>query len=83
MKSDSENQIKSNLIQTDDIAFSAYLKMKGFKIIDLHQNKSKSIFVFDIGKIDKATLKMHFINSEFLDFYNEIRSLKKLISQEV
>ena len=80
MKINSNNPIQSNLIQTDDLAFSAYLKMKGFKLVDLHQTKSKSIFVFDIGEISKETLKVHFINSEFLDFYNEIRSLKKLIS---
>jgi len=76
MKSD---KIKNNQIATDDLAFSAYLKMKGYHLIKSNQKKSKSTFVFAIGTEDANSLKVQFINSEFLSFYNELRNLKKLI----
>jgi hypothetical protein len=73
------NEIKNNHITTDDLAFSAYLKMKGHNLIKSDQKKSKSTFIFDLGTEDANTLKVEFINSEFLNFYNELRNLKKLI----
>lgn len=75
MKSD---EIKNNQITTDDLAFSAYLKMKGHNLIKSDQKKSKSTFIFAIGTEDANSLKVEFINSEFLSFYNELRNLKKL-----
>jgi hypothetical protein len=66
-------------IATDDLAFSAYLRMKGFHLIKSNRNKSKSTFVFDIGAEDADALKVQFVNSEFLSFYNELRNMKKLI----
>jgi hypothetical protein len=75
----SKNQIQSNQIKTDDLAFSAFLKMKGYPIIKYYQNRSKSEFSFDIGEEDAQKLKMSFINSDFLSYYNELRNLKKLI----
>jgi len=71
--------IKNDHISTDDLAFSAYLKMKGYHLVKSNQNKSKSTFIFDIGTEDENSLKVEFINSEFLSFYNELRNLKKLI----
>lgn len=73
------NEIKNNHITTDDLAFSAYLKMKGYHLIKSDQRKSKSIFTFEIGNEDAHLLHMEFINSEVLSFYNELRNLKKLI----
>jgi hypothetical protein len=73
------NETKNDHIITDDLAFSAYLKMKGYHLIKSDQKKSKSTFIFDIGAEDANTLKVEFINSEFLSFYNELRNLKKLI----
>lgn len=72
-------QIKGNQITTDDLAFSAYMRMKGYHLIKSDQRKSKSTFVFDIGTEDPNSLKVQFINSEFLSYYNELRNLKKLI----
>lgn len=69
----------NNHITTDDLAFSAFLRMKSYRLIKLNHIKSKSIFTFDIGDSDPEVLKMQFINSEFLIFYSEIRNLKKLI----
>jgi hypothetical protein len=73
------NEIKDEQIITDDLAFSAYLKMKGYHLIKSDQKKSKRIFVFAVGAEDENSLKVEFINSEFLSFYNELRNLKKLI----
>lgn len=75
------NEIKNNHITTDDLAFSAYLKMKGYHLIKSDQKKSKSTFTFEVdGNIDQ--LKVEFINSQFVQFYNELRNLKKMISTE-
>jgi meiotically up-regulated gene 157 (Mug157) protein len=69
--------ISDNQITTDDLAFSAYLKMKGHHLIKLDQKKSKTIFTFDVdGNGDQ--LKVEFLNSPFLQFYNELRNLKKM-----
>jgi hypothetical protein len=71
------SEIKNNHITTDDLAFSAYLKMKGHHLIKSDQKRSKNTFTFEVnGNIDQ--LKVDFINSEFLSFYNELRNLKKL-----
>jgi hypothetical protein len=72
------NEIKNNQITTDDLAFSAYLKMKGYPLIKSDQKKSRNTFMFDLGTEDANSLKVEFINSEFLSFYNELRNLKKL-----
>jgi hypothetical protein len=73
------NEIKNDHVTTDDLAFSAYLKMKGYHLIKSDQKKSKSTFIFDIGVEDENSLKVEFVNSEFMSFYNELRNLKKLI----
>ncbi|MBL7073836.1 hypothetical protein ISS37_01170 [candidate division KSB1 bacterium] len=73
------NKIKNNHITTDDLPFSAYLKMKGHRLIKSDQKKSKAYFTFECdGNTDQ--LKVEFINSEFIQFYNEVRNLKKMIS---
>ena len=75
------NEIKNDHITTDDLAFSAYLKMKGYPLIKSDQKKSKSTFTFEVdGNVDQ--LKVEFINSQFVQFYNELRNLKKMILTE-
>jgi hypothetical protein len=74
-----KDQTKPNQITSDDLAFSAYLKMKGYELIKCNHKKSKSTFIFKIGEEDAQELKMSFINSDFLSYYNELRNLKKLI----
>ena len=71
--------ITPNQITTDDISFSAWLKMNNYPLIKIERKTSKSLFVFDIGAKEENVLKMDFINSRFLAFYNELRNLKKLI----
>jgi hypothetical protein len=66
-------------ITTDDLAFSAYLKMKGHQLIKSDRMKSKTVFTFETEK-EIEELKVEFINSEFVQFYNELRNLKKMLS---
>jgi len=73
------HQTKSEQITTDDLAFSAYLKVRGYHLIKSDQKRSKRTFTFESGSEDANQLKMEFINSEFLSYYNELRNLKKLI----
>ena len=76
---ENQNKINTHQITTDDLAFSAYLKMKGYSIIKFNHNKSKSTFTFSLNGKDEDGLKMEFINSSFLKYYNELRNLKKII----
>lgn len=71
--------ITPNQLTTDDISFSAWLKMKGYPLIKIDQNSRKSLFHFNLNGKDAGTLKMEFINSDFITYYNELRNLKKLI----
>ena len=74
-----KDTVNSHRITTDDLAFSAYLKMKGYHLIKSDRKKSKIIFTFDANEnVDR--LKVEFINSEFVRFYNELRNLKKMVS---
>lgn len=70
---------KENLITTDDLAFSAYLRMKGYSLLKSNKFKSKMTFTFKGNSKSETVLKVEFINSEYLTFYNELRNLKKLI----
>jgi hypothetical protein len=73
------NQIKQNQIITDDLAFSAFLRLQDYHLIKSENNKIKKSFVFDISTDESSQLKLEFINSKFLTYYNELRNLKKLL----
>jgi len=73
------HQITRNQITTDDLAFSAYLRLKGHRLITSDKRKSKILFTFEVeGNPDQ--LKVDFVNSELIRFYNELRNLKKMLS---
>ena len=74
-----QNQIELNHITTDDLAFAAFLRMRRFPIIKVDHDKLKSIFTFDLKNQNAHQMKMEFVNSEFLIYYNELRNMKKLI----
>ena len=73
------NQIESHLIKTDDLAFSAYLRMNGYRLIRMEALRSKIYFFFELPKKTFLEEKIAFIHSDSLKFYNEIRNLKKLL----
>jgi len=72
--------VQNKFLETDDLAFSAWLKMEGYQIIKSHQIGRKTFFTFQLSKLDIDTLKMEFLNSRFLMYYNEIRNLKKCLT---
>ena len=74
-----KTNITPNHITTDDISFSAWLKMNSYPLLKIDRKVNKSLFVFDIRAKEQNALKMEFINSRFVAYYNELRNLKKLI----
>jgi hypothetical protein len=70
---------ESNRFTTDDLAFSAYLRLKGYPLIKSDQIRQKTHFTFELGGA-VSELKVEFLNSEFIKFYNELRNLKKIAS---
>ena len=73
------NQTKENHITTDDLALSAYLKMKGYRLIKSDQRGTKNLFTFDLNGKKVQQIKVDSVNSEFINYYNEIKNLKKLM----
>jgi hypothetical protein len=73
------NQKQSNPIRTDDLALSAYLRLKGYTLIRSEMVRAKRFFIFDIDEEKAAEEKVTFIQSDLLKFYNELRNLKKLL----
>jgi hypothetical protein len=78
------HQMSTHHITTDDLAFSAYLKMKGHRLIKCDHKKSKTIFIFganggDLDPRSAEEIKVEFVNGPFLKYYNELRNLKKVI----
>ena len=70
---------KGNHITTDDLAFSAYLRMLNYPLVELNRSDTKLIFTFGVPTSEEKALRVKFINSEFLTYYNELRNLKKLL----
>ena len=75
----SSNQKQQNQIITDDLAFSAYLRLKGYPLIKSDQKGSKFLFSFKVDRKNIQQLKIEFVNSDFINYYNEIKNLKKLM----
>lgn len=78
------NHTAQDHIITDDLAFSAFLKMRGHRLIKCDHKRSKTIFTFDADGDDlepkgAEEIKVEFINGPFLQYYNELRNLKKII----
>ena len=69
--------------RTEDLAFAAFLKVKGYELMRAERMnpanwRSKRFFIFKVPNGEIEELQLNFVNSDFLKFYNEIISLKKL-----
>ena len=65
---------------TSDLSLAAFLLMKGVKLVDAKKVTSgKFNFSFEDPNDSVKTLAVEFINSEFCEFDNQVRNLKKLI----
>jgi hypothetical protein len=72
-----------NQYRTDDLALAAFLRVKGFQLsrvekIQPNRTDSKRAFYFEVPESQLQELKLEFVNSDILRFYNEILGLKKL-----
>ena len=74
---------EQNQYKTDDLAFAAFLRVKGFQLsrvekIQPNRTDSKRAFYFELPDEQLQALKLEFVNSDVLRFYNHILGLKKL-----
>ena len=74
---------EQNKYRTDDLALAAFLRVKGFQLsrvekIQPNRTDSKRAFYFKVPESQLQELKLEFVNSDVLRFYNEILGLKKL-----
>jgi hypothetical protein len=69
--------------RTEDLAFAAFLRVKGYPLIRVeklqpNRTDSKRAFIFELPEAELQALKLAFVNSDLLRFYNELLGLKKL-----
>jgi len=74
---------EQNEYRTEDLAFAAFLRVQGYALsrvekLNPTERNSKRAFFFDVPQEKLQKLKLAFINSDILRFYNEIIGLKKL-----
>jgi len=72
-----------NEYRTEDLAFAAFLRVKGYPLsrvekLNPTERNSKRAFFFDVPREKLQELKLAFVNSDLLRFYNELLGLKKL-----
>tara|TARA_R110001583_G_scaffold48919_8_gene153119 strand:+ start:7724 stop:7975 length:252 start_codon:yes stop_codon:yes gene_type:complete len=70
----------SKIFNTSDLSLAAFLLMKGLKLNDAKKITSgKFKFSFNDPDDKAKKLALDFVNSEFCEFDNQVRNLKKLI----
>ena len=74
---------EQNEYRTEDLAFAAFLRVQGYALsrvekLNPTERNSKRTFYFDVPPDMLQELKLAFVNSDLLRFYNEIIGLKKL-----
>ena len=74
---------KQNQYRTDDLAFAAFLCVQGYALCRVEklnptERNSKRAFYFNVPETQLQELRLEFVNSDILRFYNTILGLKKL-----
>ena len=74
---------EQNEYRTEDLAFAAFLRVRGYALsrvekLNPTERNSKRAFFFDVPQEKLQELKLAFVNSDLLRFYNELLGLKKL-----
>ncbi len=74
---------EQNEYRTEDLAFAAFLRVQGYALsrvekLNPSEPRSKRAFFFDVPQEKLQELKLAFVNSDLLRFYNELLGLKKL-----
>ena len=67
-------------MKTRDVYFAAYLKMKGYKVVDfILIDQHRAEFKFDITKEEYKKMKLEFVTSESSKIKQCMEVLKDLI----
>ena len=74
---------EQNEYRTEDLAFAAFLRVKGYQLTKVEklnptERNSKRAFFFDVPHAKLQELKLEFVNSDSLRFFNYLLGLKKL-----
>ena len=69
-----------NIYKTSDLALAAYITMKGLKLVSASKLPSGN-FNFEIEDPDGSaeSLAIEYVGSDFSQFDNKVRTLKKLL----
>ena len=67
------------MYKTSDLGFSAFLMIKGLKLISASRVSGRFQFEFDDPNNIANTLSIEYLNSEFPKYDNAVRTLKKLL----
>lgn len=73
------SKMENNHFTTNDLSFTAYLMMRGCKLIDARKLGQSYKFVVELNTENKQKLKLEFINSESARFDAAVRDLKKIM----
>jgi len=65
---------------TSDIGIAAYLQLKKFKLVQCKRLETgKFYFEFEDPNSECAAIALEFLDSEFCNFDNNVRNLKKIL----
>ena len=65
---------------TSDIGIAAFLQLKGYRILECKRQPSgKFFFKFEDKESTAAQSSIHFLESDFCKFDNNVRNLKKIL----
>lgn len=69
-----------NQYETSDLALAAFLTLKGLKLISAKRlDSGRFEFILDDTSKTAESLALAFFSSEFCEYDNKIRSLKKIL----
>jgi len=69
-----------NTFHTSDLSLAAYLSMMGLKILKTEKDQNNKFnFIFDDPNSLAPSYAVSFLNSEFSNYDNHLRNLKKML----
>ncbi len=72
--------IESQTFTTSDIGIAAYLRLKGFRLVQCKRLESgKFYFEFEDKDNSCQSMSLDFLESDFCKFDNIVRNLKKVL----
>lgn len=81
-ETEQETKADTNLFETPDLGFSAYLKMNGLKFLRIEKNKFKPMFVLEDPEGRAKELQREYMDSPEQRFDSEIRLIKLMMRSE-